>query len=235
MKKIIKKMEKVLVFTGADEKMKEVFDLTIPSKLNYAKKWNYDFLMINSFKVYSQYGMDDRHIGFSRFISAMELLSHYDYVMWLDGDSIITNNSYNIHDFVKGEENFFFSYDWFTAPEGNHIFFSSGNFILKSGEDDEFLRKGFLDISQHHLNSDVQEQGALHNMFSQPEFSKYFKILEHKYLNSVPNYVSETEIWQGRPSISFPWNENCFLAHFTGITNLDRVNIITNSFQKFLL
>jgi hypothetical protein len=88
-------MEKVLVFTGADEKMKDVFDLTIPSKLNYAKKWNYDFLMINSFKVYSRYGMDDRHIGFSRFIHAMELLSDYDYVMWLDGDSpTIFKNSY---------------------------------------------------------------------------------------------------------------------------------------------
>jgi hypothetical protein len=228
-------MKKVLVFTGADEKMKDVFNLTIPSKLNYAKKWNYDFLLINSFKVYSQYGMDDRHIGFSRFLHAMELLSHYDYVMWIDGDSIITNDSYNINDFVKGEENFFFSYDWFTGPGHNHICFSSGNFILKSSEDNEFLRKSFLDISQNQLNSDVQEQGVLNDMFSLPEFTKYFKILEHKYLNSVPNYVSETGIWQGRPSITFPWNENSFLAHFTGITNLDRVDIITNNFQKFLL
>jgi hypothetical protein len=36
-------MEKVLILTGADKEMKDVLNLTIPSKLKYANKWGYDF------------------------------------------------------------------------------------------------------------------------------------------------------------------------------------------------
>ena len=228
-------MEKVLILTGADEKMKDVLNLTIPSKLNYANKWNYDFLLINSFRIYSQYNMDQRHVGFSRFIYAMELLNYYDYVMWLDGDSIVTNDRYNIQDFVNSDQNFFFSYDWMIKPEDDYICFSSGNFILRSSKENEFLTKNFLQVAQFHLNSDLQEQGTLNNMFSLPEFTKYFKILGHNFLNSVPNLVTKTENWINRPAITHPWCENSFLAHFTGITNKDRIDIIKNNFEKFII
>jgi len=230
---INKKMERVLILTGADEKMKDVLNLTIPSKLKYANKWGYDFLAINSFKVYPQYNMDERHVGFSRFIYALELLNYYDFVVWIDGDSIITNDNYNIHDFVTDKSNFFFSYDWMINPQYSSTF-SSGNFILRSDQNIEFLTENFLHIAQYHLDSILQEQGTLNHMFSLPEFNNYFKILPQKYLNSVPIFVSDMEIWKDRSSILYPWDQNSFLAHFTGLPNEDRINIIQNNFKKYI-
>lgn len=234
-------MEKVLVLTGADEKMKDVLNLTIPSKLKYANKWGYDFLTINNFRVYSQYNMDKRHLGFSRFIYALELLNYYDFVMWIDGDAIITNDNYSIHDFMinisNNKNNFFFSSDWMHNPQnfpGGHSYFSSGNFILKSSQETEFLAENFLHIAQYHLDDIMQEQGTLNHMSFLPEFKDYFKILHQKYLNSVPIFVSQTEIWKDRLPIFYPWNEDCFLAHFTGTSNEDRINIIKNNFKKFI-
>lgn len=225
-------MKRVLVLTGADETMKDVLNLTVPSKLKYANKWGYDFLTLNSFKQYPQY-FEGSHIGFSRFIFAMELLNHYDYVMWLDGDSLVTNDSYSIDDFVNSEHIFFASFDWWVKPE-DPIYFSTGNFIVRSTENDNFLLNKFLELSKDH-NSSMQEQGTLNYMFSLPEFANYFKVLETKYLGSVPNFVVECEIWRDRSSITHPWCENSFLAHVAGIPNKDRIDIIKNNFEKFII
>jgi hypothetical protein len=182
--------------------------------------------------------MDERHIGFSRFIYALELLNHYDFVVWIDGDSIITNDNYSIHDFITDESNFFFSYDWMTNPQHSSTL-SSGNFILRSDQNIEFLAENFLHIAQYYLNNVLQEQGTLSHMFSLPEFSNYFKILPQKYLNSVPTCVYESEKWKdpNRPPIFHlaEWNQDSFLAHLTGVPNKERVNMIQNNFKKYTI
>lgn len=230
-------MERVLILTGAqipprnDKKIKDVLRLTIPSKLRYANKWDYDFLLINSFKIYSQYNMTEKHLGFTRFIFALELLNHYDIVMWLDGDSIVTNEKYNIHDFLTDQHVFFFSYDWHIDPNKSSAF-SAGNFILKSSSKNDFLTENFLKIAQSYMDHNLQEQITLNHMFSLPEFNSYFKILPHRFLNAVPFYVSE--VWRDYPPIINPWDENCFLAHFTGIPDTDRIRIIKENFEKYI-
>ena len=101
--------KRVLVLTGTtdilrqpnetDNTMEEVFDLTLPSKQRYVKKYGYDLLSLRSFGKDRQNRFTESDIGFLRVLRAFELLENYDIVMWIDADSIITNHNFSIDDF----------------------------------------------------------------------------------------------------------------------------------------
>ena len=52
------------------------------------------------------------------------------------------------------------------------------------------------------------------------------KVVPRKYLGSVPKIQESLPTWQGRGHIEEPWNSECFIAHLTGITNQERIDII---------
>ena len=81
---------KTLILTGCDKSMYDVLDLTIPSKQKYAAKHGYDFMSVRSFPGDAECGLEERHIGFQRTVLAFKLLRHYESVMWVDADSVIT-------------------------------------------------------------------------------------------------------------------------------------------------
>jgi hypothetical protein len=59
-----------------------------------------------------------------------------------------------------------------------------------------------------------------------------FGILDHKYLNAVPSFLVETQTWKNdnnRTGIISPWTPDCFLAHFTGTDNKERIELIKNN------
>jgi lipopolysaccharide biosynthesis glycosyltransferase len=239
----------VLILTGADEKMHDVLDLTIPSKLKYARKYGYDFMTLSSFRKYPEYNINSSNdvidLAFSRTIYMFQMLEHYDVIMWLDGDSIITNDNYNIETFLTEEHCLYFSYDWAVAEDGstNHSGFNAGNFILQSTKEINELFSGFVNTAQYYLNDVGTDQACFNAMYKFTEFKKYIKILDHKYLNSVPESILTTSVWSSCTSrsgpnrthtIVNPWTENSFIAHLTGCSAEDRVQLLKGYFQKFL-
>ena len=121
---------KTLILTGCDKSMYDVLDLTIPSKQQYAAKHGYDFMSVRSFPGDAECGLEERHIGFQRTVLAFKLLRHYESVIWVDADSIITNFDYKIENFIKGDECYI---ELIVADQGalNHIHsrYSDKNFI----------------------------------------------------------------------------------------------------------
>ena len=131
------KNKRVLLLTGTtdilrspnetDNTMEEVFDLTLPSKQRYAKKYGYDLLSLRSFGSDKQNIFKDKHLGFLRALRAFEMLEHYNIVMWIDADSIITNDNFSINDFqIDENHSFYASWDWNNVGHS----FSTGNFII---------------------------------------------------------------------------------------------------------
>lgn len=230
----------VLILTGTSDeygyhqngvKMEEVFDLTLPSKIRYAQKYGYDFLAIRSFKkIRNLYGFNkDGHLGFLRAVKAFEMCSMYDIVMWIDADSIITKDM-PITDFPIEGKTFCASYDW--LPDISS--FSCGNFIIQNTEEINSLFKLFIQIGVTHNPVD-QEQGTLNHIHRATELGRNtMKILDYKFLGAVPKVLEENQSWHGRPEIATKWDENCFLAHLTGSTNQERVDVLTKYFQKYL-
>ena len=217
--------DKTLILTGSEQSMWEVLDESIPSKQEYAKIRGYDFMAVRSFPGDKECKLEERHIGFQRTALAFKLLKFYKTVMWVDADSIITNYDYKIEDFIKGEETYIASYDWM-----HYNSFSSGNFIVRRTPNTQDFFNLFLQVSRYHLEGIGADQSALNQIFRDlPGQRANFGILEHKYLNAVPGFLSETRTWKndkGRPTIIHPWTADCFLAHFTGTDNDERVELM---------
>ncbi len=238
----------VLVITGCDEAMHSVLDLTIPSKLRYTQKHGYDFNVLRSFRSFPDIGVDSKNpigLGFARTIHAFQMLEHYDVVMWIDGDSVITNDNFTIDDFINDEHTIYFSYDWPVAMDGStgHVGFSAGNFIIKSTEHVQELYSTFIEYSKHFLNDHGADQTCLNVIHNNTPLRRHYGLLEHKYLNAVPEFITRTSVWQADPnrtgpnrrfSIPSPWNKDCFLAHLTGCNTADRIDLLQNEFKDYL-
>ena len=250
MENIICGGKKVLLITGTtdiitpkdsdDATQEELFELTLPSKERYAKKHGYDLLVMRSFGDSSPYGFvkhnvpfpQNNQIGFLRAIVAFEMLFSYETVFWIDSDSLITNYDYDLNTFgVNSEKSFYASYDWEWKNS-----FSTGNFILHRTPQPQwrqlfqlFLHLGTTKFLDHLL----QEQITL-NYINNNIMPQSFQILEHKYLNAVPKEIENTKTWKDRRKINWPWDRSCFLAHFTGLTNTERIELIKNNFSQYI-
>jgi hypothetical protein len=224
---------KTLILTGSDEEMLDVLDLTLPSKHAYCKKHNYDILSMRSFSPKPKYYFNSlpKHIGLLRVLMAFKQLMFYDNVMWIDADSIITNMDYKIEEFISGDECFIASYDWMSCNS-----FSTGNFIVRKTGKTEELFNMFIQRSPYWLNHILTEQGLFNELYRESAYNReMFNILPHKFLNSVPDFIVETQTWRNdnnRSGVIAPWSPDCFLAHLTGTSNQERIEILTSNKLK---
>lgn len=232
----------VLVLTGytdtirekdsTDSYMKEVFDVTLPSKMKYATHNNYDFMAIRNFRTDPRGMFPDNKIGQLRFIRTIEMLHFYDAVMWIDADSIITNNSYKLEDFMDSSTTFVASYDWMitAATQSRYHSFSTGNFIVQKTPELHSLIQLFYTYGPKFGS----EQEVLNFMYLN-SLHKGMKSLEHRFLNSAPSNQMLGNIWpKDRPSILGHWTDKSFLVHLTGLSNSDRLKVAKEHFGNFL-
>ena len=75
------------------------------------------------------------------------------------------------------------------------------------------------------LNDATQEQRTFNHMYFSGMQTKNMRIVDKKYLNSVPELMFETETWKGRKLIANPWTKDCFIAHLTGALNEERIKV----------
>jgi hypothetical protein len=242
--------KRVLVLTGYtdsirdknsdDAYMKDVFDITLRSKVDYAKTHNYDFMALRSFGKDIRNIFDETKIGQLRFLRAVELLYAYDAVMWIDADSLITNFEYKLESFIDSSVTFAASYDWSVSPKHKthelngwggpgYYPFSTGNFIVQKTSEINKLVDNFYKIGSR-FNS---EQEAL-NVLALNKIHDGIKILDHKYLGATPTKQQYAQGWETRQEPYGSWNSESFLVHITGVSNNRRIDILNSHFKDFL-
>lgn len=234
--------KRVLVLTGTtdilrqpnetDNTMEEVFDLTLPSKQRYVKKHGYDLLSLRSFGKDTQKRFTELDLGFLRVLRTFEMLEYYDAVMWIDADSIITNDNFSIDDFeLDSDHCFYASWDW-----AGKLSISTGNFIIQNSVGKNELFEVFLQVGKYvkDTNQWGWEQTTMNLIYNQTNFRSHIKALDHKYLSSIPSKDMFLGIWNNRSESPYPWAEDCFLSHITGVTNKNRIQVLTESFKKYL-
>jgi hypothetical protein len=221
---------KTLVITGSTPMMWEVLDVSLPPKYSYVQKHGYDIWVIRHWERFSKYhflkheeNYMQKILGFLRPLVCFEMLEFYDIVMWIDADSTITNSEYKLEDITKDDHCFYASYDWVWDRS-----FSTGNFILKKNENSQMFFEGFLETSKHFEDHSFQEQMTFNTMAGDSRYSNLIKTLDHDILNSVPKCIEETNSWINRDPIFKPWSENSFIAHITGSSYQDRIDIMKN-------
>jgi len=234
--------KKVLVLTGTtdilrqpnetDNTMEEVFDLTLPSKVRYANKHGYDLVSLRSFGSDKNNLFEDRKLGFLRELRTFEMLEHYDIVMWIDADSVITNDIFTVNDFQLDTDHCFYaSWDW-----TGKLTFSTGNFIIQRTDSTNEMFDAFLKVGKYVIDTNQwgEELTTMNLIYRQTNLGKHIKILEHKFLGAIPSRKMYRGIWDGRPEPQYPWSEDCFLCHITGVPNKNRIEVLKTTFEKYL-
>lgn len=228
--------EKTLLITGftdqfrdptdTDNTMEEVFELTLPSKQQYTSKYGYDLLTLRSFSRIDAI-FNEKEIGFLRVFKVFEMLNYYDNVMWIDADAIITNNAFDINYFIKSNKTFYASWDW-----NGYYSLNSGNFIIKKTEHTREFFNLFVEIGKYVLHNKIwgAEQTTFNIMYKNTQMSSEIDILDHSYLNSVPDCLD----WEENRKLINPWSSNNFLAHLTGSPNQTRVKVLKNNLKQYL-
>jgi len=99
--RIYKKFMKILIYTGYTNHERGDFtvwaDKTTKNKFEYAEKHGYGFL---SERNYSGY---DRPISWYKVYKILNLLDQYDWIMWMDADSLVMNFNTKIEDIINQE------------------------------------------------------------------------------------------------------------------------------------
>jgi len=213
--------------SAEDSYMEEVFNLTLPSKQRYCKKHGYDLLSLRSFGTdkKNRYRHDD--IGALRVVRTIEMSEYYDAVMWIDADSIITNDNMSINDFPLNDNFCFYaSWDWFGKNS-----MSTGNFIVTPNQYSNYFETLFHNIRHNFSN----EQETINFMYKNDTQSRNtIKILDHNFLGSVSPKEICKEAWIDRPAPTHPWTKDSFLLHLTGLSNKKRIEMINEYYRKYL-
>lgn len=218
-----------------DARMEEVFDLTLPSKQRYCKKHGYSLLSLRSFGSGKRHGWNDDDVAALRIAIPIDMLEYYDIIMWIDADSIITNDNMGISEFPLSSDPddlfcFYASWDW----PGPHSL-STGNFIIQQNRSlydfiDFFTQiRGNFPNEQEAINSIFRDSGTLLHS-GRIGGCNLVKALDYRFLGSVPSPT-----WSGgTPQNGSQWTKDSFLAHCTYGTNKQRIEIINSQFVEYL-
>lgn len=222
----IGKLQLDVYSAGGDLPIKQIAEMTFPSKQRYASKHGYDLLKIEDFGSDKEKNIDESNMGFMRVARTSDMLKYYDIVVWIDADSIITNDEIKIENFpIEEDITFYASYDW----NGKYSI-SGGNFMFVKNKNTE----KFLEVFYSLVGKAEHEQMAMNILYFRSNYKNFMKILDHDYLNAAPTKEMYAEQWATRADIPYPWNEKSFLCHLTGASNTHRKRILTSYFKKYL-
>lgn len=212
--------------SSGDIPIKQISDMTLPSKQRYASKHGYDLLSIRDFGKDDEKNIKETNIAFLRVSRTADMLKYYDIVVWIDADSIITNDEIKIENFpIEDNITFYASYDW-----NGRYSISSGNFMFVKNQSTD----SFLNVLYSLSTKFQSEQEAINFLYFNTPYKNFIKILDHDYLNAAPTREMYAEQWATRPNIPYHWNEKSFLCHLTGASNAHRNRILNSYFKKYL-
>ena len=194
-------------------KFKEHMKFGIESKIKYCKKHGYDF--IDDDDIYYEKGQD-RSIAWSKILVVKKYLPYYDYVVWMDADTLIMNDEIKLEDFIKEhltEREFLFTRD--VSKKIN-----TGVFFVKYSH----ISFKFLDMifaKDEYINSEPyeQEQEALNVICDNniEDFNEYSVILD----------TSKQTLFNCPVGL---YKKDVFLIHFYGPRSMEWVSKGMNDF-----
>jgi hypothetical protein len=171
--------------------------LCIQSQEIHAAKHGYDRITDES--VYDP----SRPHSWSKIRLIQKYLPLYDYVMWLDGDVLITNHERRIEEFIALMDP---TTMFFAGIDLNGL--NAGVFIIRNCPDAfDFLADTYAKTEYTH--SCFWEQAAIDELRKLPKYVNYVKLIPHKFVSIMNAYDYSID-----PTVH--WKPGDFCIHFAG-------------------
>ncbi len=201
---------KVLICTEWCPRYQEVADVSLPNLYEYAKIHGYD---VREIKLTNEEGF---HYKKNEFFKDVMGRTHYDLIFYKDIDSIITNMTIPITDFIDDEHSLFICHDDIMGING-------GSLIIKNDKNGEWVN-WFILLERGKFNNE-QEVMEYHKEALQA--LGFMKILPHPSINSYPyNEYPELEMVSAEKG---NWEVGQFLLHCPALPYEKRAEILRNA------
>ena len=196
----------ILILTGYDDNMQELGDICLPSKRAYAERHGYAFECVRDYP-------KDVHPSWHKLQLLKERIDKYEAILWLDGDSIVTNQRMKIRS-DDGVGILTASADWCSETDDPSELPSMGNFFLYN--DPKTQRWLDMVLTQNHFgNRPMWEQDAVHWCMRDDQ---WFRLMVAVRPRRMLNSVHPTCRPHGKDP-GAPWQPGDFLIHLTGVEN----------------
>ena len=211
-----------ILFTAYDEKYKPLAQLTVPLMSEYAKRHDLDFDRGGS-ALNTQDG-----IYWTKFVRGLELLKHYERIIWLDADQMITNPDY---EFAIPQHGFHVSMDWGYDAVQPWEFSVCGFIAHKSSIP---LLEEVLTLEPESRGKPFPEQAPCREVVrkridgiestlrdvapGEERWNANINIHRARFLNAVPNEVCPGKVVD-------PWKPGDFSAHLTMLPVEKRIEL----------
>lgn len=199
---------KIAVASIATPNMDELTNITWPNKLEYCRKHNY-------FGILQHQSWD--YLGFDKIIFIDSLLEseQYDWILWVDNDTLFTNFNKKIENLIDESYNFIICADY-----GGDV--NAGVFLVKNSKEGKeyikFLKKKMYELAPTNKFLFGEEQTAICATYKDEQFKHIIKVIPQKFMNSYPysgvyGHPNGLNDWLG---VNGDWEPGDFIIHIPG-------------------
>ena len=210
--KPLNKKNKILFITYDNRKKEDYIKIHNHNITAYTKKWGYEYKFYNNC---------NENVYWCKIYMVLDALNKniYDYVVWMDSDTVIKNFDIDIGNVLNR-----FSSDIFIGSDNNpkYDITNSGVFIVKNSTTGiNFLNDCINEVSNKCINNDgslkgmwaasCYEQGII-NLVIADKYQQYTTILTNKFIfnyNKCSNDVFIMHLYASSPS----YRKKCFISN----------------------
>jgi hypothetical protein len=200
---------KIIVYTLFNEKYYELANITVPNKMEYCEKHNYDFQYRAEKFFYT-------HIGFEKIHRVLELFEkeNFDILYWCGADTLITNFNKNIEDIIDTNFHFFLTKDYNDINGGVFLF----NTSTKGLKYFYHIKEKMYEFASQNVYKFGEEQTAMIYTHNDPQFSDTIKILPQRSMNSYPydKVYGHPNGYLDKLGFNGNWEKGDFIIHIPG-------------------
>jgi len=220
---------KLLVTTRADDKIKEMTDLTHPIIKKFANKWNADFLILSHDPPF----LTDDKLPHYRILKVKELLEEYNRVIVIDSDMVINKTCPNLFEVVPKSKIGVIYEDKGSRKTARHktiqdIQHKFGNI----GWTKDYINSGIMALSNDHKVIFDPIKGQYWTGWGSDDGHFGYQIKRHKLsVYELPfqfNHMSMfSEAWNG-----YADKYKSYIIHYAGGKIKDRIKTIREDIKK---
>lgn len=206
---------KICIIILYSKSWQEIADIVIPNLEKYAKKHNYNTFV----RCY-----EEPFSGFEKLEWAEFYMKDYEAVWSLDCDTLITNHSIRIEDFIDNEHTFFLCEDY------NGL--NCGSFIISKTEWANVLLEYLM--KKRGMPKMYCEQDAINAFIIDKPYvaDAKIKVLPHPSINSyLYNLYPEIPLLNHEQG---QWQKGDFVLHLPGVSMQKRLDILKQKTEEII-
>jgi hypothetical protein len=222
------KKKKIAFVTLFDGNYQELAKYSIPNKIAYAKKNNYDFYYFDNIIDSSKPPQWNKILAIQKILEK----GIYDWVWWIDIDSLILNFDIKLESIIDENYEMIFTQNTYSYISSGSCFFKNTDLVKNFLVDVYYLRKDYL--KDLNINIFDHEQQAIRLILQKDEtYKNITKLIHERVCNSYcptknPDVLYYYPNWNNDDNLYQP---NDFLIQFCGRNMEERIV----DFNKYML